>query len=97
MSDKKKAICPIPKCGDELSNNFTLKRHLKVVHFLNDQQIKEQLSSEYSQVCCHKCQKKLLTRVELISHLNVEHFYCAKIEVENFNSKQGRLAIDNKG
>ena len=95
MTSEKKHKCPV--CGDGFASKYSLTRHLKLVHIWSDQQISQQIQATNLQVSCHVCSYKFQTRIDLINHLNVEHFFQAKIEEEEFRSKQGKFAIIQKG
>lgn len=48
------------------------------------------IQPENLHIACHICYQKLPIRVELISHLNVNHLFHAQIETTDFDTKEGK-------
>lgn len=96
MSLVKKFVCP--KCNDGFSSKYNLKKHLQSVkcmlfkkQSIPAEEIVQIIESGSQQVICHVCKMKVSSRVELISHLRVEHSFNTSIETESFSSKEGNL------
>ena len=77
------------KCSCDLSSNYSLKRHLKSIHDLSDDEIDQQIQT-IQRIPCHICQDhKVASRMELIDHLNSVHSFNVRVEKEEFNTRQG--------